>query len=36
VFRSPPDIKEDRRSEIPGLGIGYFTTVGETPPFKLR
>lgn len=30
------DIKEDRRSEIPDLGVGNFTTVGEAPPFKLR
>jgi hypothetical protein len=31
-----PDMKDDRRSEIPDLGVGNFTTVGETPPFKLR
>lgn len=31
-----PDIKEDRRLEIPDLGVGNFTTVGVTPPFKLR
>ena len=31
-----PYIKEDRRLEIPDLGVGNFTTVGATPPFKLR
>lgn len=31
-----PDIKEDHRLEIPDLGVGNFTTVGVTPPFKLR
>ena len=31
-----PDVKEDRRLEIPDLGVGNFTAVGVMPPFKLR
>lgn len=31
-----PDVKEDRRLEIPDLGVGNFTAVGAMPPFKLR
>jgi len=30
-----PDVKEDRCSEIPDLGVGNFA-VGAMPPFKLR